>query len=56
MTKDGKELGRGLVSYGARDLDRIRGKASSEIERILGYRNDDEAIHREDLVLLEAEV
>jgi glutamate 5-kinase len=49
---DGVEIARGLASYGARELERIRGKASSEIERALGYRYDDEAIHRDDLVLL----
>jgi glutamate 5-kinase len=50
---DGVEVARGLVSYGARELERIRGKASSEIEQTLGYRSDDEAIHRDDLVLLD---
>ena len=49
---EGREIARGLASYGARELERIRGVASSEIERVLGYRNDDEAIHRDDLVLL----
>lgn len=53
---DGRELARGLASYSARELERIRGKASGEIERVLGYRNDDEAIHREDLVLLQEQV
>jgi glutamate 5-kinase len=49
---DGAEFARGLASYGARELDRIRGKPSPEIEKVLGYRYDDEAIHRDDLVLL----
>jgi glutamate 5-kinase len=53
---DGREIARGLASYGARELERIRGLASSEIERVLGYRYDDEAIHRDDLVLLDADV
>jgi glutamate 5-kinase len=50
---DGNEVARGLVSYAARELDRLRGKATTEIEAVLGYRTDDEAIHREDLVLVE---
>jgi glutamate 5-kinase len=49
---DGTEIARGLASYGARELDRIRGKPSADIEKVLGYRYDDEAIRREDLVLL----
>jgi glutamate 5-kinase len=52
---DGREIARGLASYGARELERIRGLASTEIERVLGYRYDDEAIHRDDLVLLDAD-
>jgi glutamate 5-kinase len=52
VTPGGREIARGLASYGARELERIRGKSSADIERILGYRYDDEAIHKEDLVLL----
>jgi glutamate 5-kinase len=48
----GEEIARGLASYGARELDRIRGRACSDIEGVLGYRYDDEAIHRDDLVLV----
>ena len=49
----GREIGRGLANYGARDARRIRGHKSHEIERILGYRGRDELIHRDDLVLSE---
>ncbi len=48
---DGRELARGLVSYGADEIERIRGRHSREIEAILGYRYTDEIIHRDDLVL-----
>lgn len=51
---NGREIARGLASYGARELERIRGVASGEIERVLGYRYDDEAIHRDDLVLVQS--
>ncbi|MDA1091421.1 MAG: glutamate 5-kinase [Proteobacteria bacterium] len=50
-TGDGRELGRGLVAYSAKDAKRIIGCKTSEIERILGYRGRDEMIHRDDLVL-----
>ncbi|HAV42756.1 TPA: glutamate 5-kinase [bacterium] len=49
---DGRELARGLTNYSQTELDKIRGKHSSEIEGILGYKYDDEAIHRDNLVLL----
>jgi len=54
LTPDGDEVARGLVNYGHADLAEIRGHHSSEIQAILGYRLCDEAIHRDDLVLLKA--
>lgn len=53
-TPDGRAFARGLVAYGARELARIRGLRSEEIERMLGYKYRDEVIHRDDLVLLDA--
>jgi glutamate 5-kinase len=47
----GAEIARGLVAYASSDAERIRGKRSSEIETLLGYRGRDEMIHRDDLVL-----
>ena len=50
----GKELGRGLIAYGADDARKIAGRKSGEIETILGYRGRDEMIHRDDLALTRA--
>jgi glutamate 5-kinase len=52
IAPDGTELARGLAAYDAAALRRIRGLHSSDIEATLGYRSLDEAIHRDDLVLL----
>jgi glutamate 5-kinase len=49
---DGRELARGLVNYGAQEAARILRKPSSEIEAILGYVDEPELIHRDNLVLL----
>ena len=49
---DGREFARGLVSYSAGELDKIKGRHSREIEATLGYTVSDEIIHRNDLVLL----
>ncbi len=49
--QDGRELGRGLIAYSARDARLILGHKSREIEALLGYRGRDEMIHRDDLVL-----
>jgi glutamate 5-kinase len=48
---DGTEFARGLVSYSAAELDRIKGRHSRDIESILGYKVSDEVVHRDDLVL-----
>lgn len=49
---DGGEVARGLVNYASEDIARIRGRHTSEIQEILGYRLGDEVIHRDHLVLL----
>ncbi|MDX2093914.1 MAG: glutamate 5-kinase [Kofleriaceae bacterium] len=48
----GTEIARGLVAYPAEDLRRISGLQSAAIEARLGYKSIDEAIHRDDLVIL----
>ncbi len=47
-----RELARGLSAYNSDDLARIAGCQSHEIEARLGYTYGDEAIHRNNLVLL----
>lgn len=48
----GVELARGLVNYDAGDLRRLCGQRSADIAALLGYHYGDEAIHRNNLVLL----
>lgn len=50
---DGKEVARGLTNYGATDVERIRGRHTSEIEGILGFKAYDEVIHRDNLVIMD---
>jgi glutamate 5-kinase len=50
---DGTAFARGLTTYSAEELRRIAGKKSSEIESLLGFRLLDEAVHRDDLAVLE---
>ena len=52
VSPEGKELARGLVNYGANEARRILGKPSSEILSVLGYVDEPELIHRDNLVLL----
>lgn len=48
-TLDGKEIARGLTNYSAEEIRLIAGKKSGEIERILGSKDYDEVIHRDNL-------
>ncbi|MDJ0871910.1 MAG: glutamate 5-kinase [Gammaproteobacteria bacterium] len=48
---DGKEVARGLVNYSAEESRRIMGQPSDRIEAILGYVDEPELIHRDNLVL-----
>ena len=48
----GREIARGLVNYSAAEARLIMRKASSEIETALGYVDEPELIHRDNLVLL----
>jgi glutamate 5-kinase len=46
------ELARGLTAYGSSDLRQIAGAKSHEIAERLGYNYGEEAIHRNNLVIL----
>ena len=50
--ENGLEIARGLTNYGSADAQLIIGKSSSEFESILGYFDDSELIHRDNLVLI----
>ena len=48
----GAEIARGLVNYSAAEVRRIAGQSSARIESILGYVDEAELIHRDNMVLL----
>lgn len=48
----GREIARGLINYNAAETRRILRRTSNEIETILGYVDEPELIHRDNLVLL----
>ena len=49
---EGREVARGLVNYSAEEARRIAGLPSDRIEEALGYVDEPELIHRDDLVLV----
>ena len=52
VDEQGKEVARGLINYNSDEADRIKGHASSEIADILGYVDEPELIHRDNLVII----
>ena len=48
----GNVFARGLVKYSSADVEKIKGLKTSQIEAVLGHKDYDEVIHRDDLVLL----
>jgi glutamate 5-kinase len=51
VDSDGTEIARGLVNYNSDEASRIKGQSTESIADILGYREDDELIHRDNLVV-----
>ena len=52
LAPDGHEIARGLCNYSRTEADKIKGLASSEIEKTLGYIDEAELIHRDNMVLI----
>ena len=52
---EGRQLAKGLVNYTAEEMRRIRGHGSQEIELLLGYRDFSSVIHRDNLVIMNAD-
>ena len=47
-----REFARGMVNYSSKELEIIKGAKSKEINDLLGYKDYDEVIHRDNLGLL----
>lgn len=52
VNASGEVIGYGLTEYSSVDIDKIKSKHSSEIIEILGYKNNNAVIHRDNLVLV----
>lgn len=48
----GREVAKGLVNYSSDDVDKIKGAKTAEIAKLLGRKDYDEVIHRDNLVIL----
>jgi glutamate 5-kinase len=52
LNEHGLEIARGLINYQSSDMHLIAGQSSAQFERILGYADDAEVMHRDNIVLM----
>lgn len=52
VNTNGEKIAKGLVNYSSIELEKIKGEKTKDIEKILGYKYSDEAIHRDNLVII----
>ncbi len=52
IAPDGTEIARGLVNYSSSEMRLIKGLHTEEIQRKLGFENQPEAVHRDNLAML----
>ncbi len=52
LDPQGTRVAKGLCNYSSEEIEQIKGRRSSEIEKILGYKYSEEVIHRDNLVVL----
>lgn len=52
LVEGGVEFARGLTNFSSRDLEKIKGMKTSQIEGILGHKPADEVVHRDNLAVL----
>jgi len=52
LSPQGQEIARGLINYNAEETRKILGHPSEQIETILGYVDEPELIHRDNLILV----
>jgi len=52
VDQEGRPIARGLINYSATDARKIAGQPSHKIEALLGYVDEPELIHRDNLVIL----
>ena len=52
MDPSGNPIAKGLVNYSAEDIRKIMGLKTAKIEQVLGYKDYDEVIHRDNLAVM----
>lgn len=56
INNQGRIIARGITNYSNFDLEKIKGIKTNEIEKVLGYKNYDEVIHCDNLVIIKEDI
>ncbi len=51
LSHNGRVIARGLTNYSSGEIEKIKGRKTGEIEGVLGHKDYDEVIHRDNLVI-----
>ena len=51
VDSSGEEFARGIISYSAEEMEKLKGRHSEEFFDILGHKDSDSVIHRDNLIL-----
>jgi len=49
----GEEFAKGITNFSHDEMNAIKGKKSSQIAEVLGNRDYDEVVHRDNLIIIE---
>jgi len=52
VTRRGREVARGVSNYSAADIEKIKGRKTSELAKIVGKAHFDEVVHRDNLTIV----
>lgn len=52
VDEQGQEVARGLVNYSAEETAKLMGQPTSRIQELIGYVDEEELIHRDNLILV----
>jgi len=52
VDEQGQEIARGLVNYNSQEVAKLLGQSSDKIESILGYVDEEELIHRDNMIII----
>ncbi|MFW6410402.1 MAG: PUA domain-containing protein [Halanaerobiales bacterium] len=51
INREENEIGKGIINYSKKAVEKIKGHHSREISEILGFINQEEVVHRDNMVI-----